>query len=218
MNERDRFINDNIGLVHSCATKFKGRGIEYEDLFSAGCIGLIKAYDRFDPDRGFKFSTYAVPLILGEIKGLFRSGGSIKVSRKLKELSLKIIREQEQYEHSFGESPTISQLAQIIGESEELIAQAIASSCAVISLSSSSDENGREIELPVAPQDEKLTEILSLRQVINELSKDDRELIRLRYFKNKTQTETADVLNMTQVQVSRREKKIMAMMREKLLV
>lgn len=218
MNERDRFINDNIGLVHSCATKFKGRGIEYEDLFSAGCIGLIKAYDRFDPDRGFKFSTYAVPLILGEIKGLFRSGGSIKVSRKLKELSLKIIREQEQYERSFGESPTISQLAQIIGESEELIAQAIASSCAVISLSSAGDENGREIELPVAPQDEKLTEILSLRQVINELSKDDRELIRLRYFKNKTQTETADVLNMTQVQVSRREKKIMAMMREKLLV
>lgn len=218
MNERDRFINDNIGLVHSCATKFKGRGIEYEDLFSAGCIGLIKAYDRFDPDRGFKFSTYAVPLILGEIKGLFRSGGSIKVSRKLKELSLKIIREQEQYERSFGESPTISQLSQIIGESEELIAQAIASSCAVISLSSAGDENGREIELPVAPQDEKLTEILSLRQVINELSKDDRELIRLRYFKNKTQTETADVLNMTQVQVSRREKKIMAMMREKLLV
>lgn len=219
MNERERFIGENIGLVHCCAAKFKNRGIEYEDLFSAGCIGLIKAYDRFDSSLGFKFSTYAVPLILGEIKGLFRNGGAVKVSRRLKELSIKIAREQESFLASNGESPTITQLAEILGETEEMIAQAISSSAQVLSLSAGDEEDGgREIDLPVAAQDEKLTEILSLRQVINELPHSDRELIKLRYFKNKTQSQTAQELNMTQVQVSRREKKIMALMREKLTV
>lgn len=218
MNERERFIGENIGLVHCCAAKFKNRGIEYEDLFSAGCIGLIKAYDRFDSSLGYKFSTYAVPLILGEIKGLFRNGGAVKVSRRLKELSIKIAREQEKFWTSNGESPTITQLAEILGETEEMIAQAISSSAQVLSLSAGDDDNGREIDLPVAAQDEKLTEILSLRQVINELPQADRELIKLRYFKNKTQSQTAQELNMTQVQVSRREKKIMALMREKLTV
>lgn len=219
MNERERFISENIGLVHSCAARFKNRGIEYEDLFSAGCIGLIKAYDRFDKSLGYKFSTYAVPLILGEIKGLFRSGGAVKVSRRLKELSLKIIREQQRFTAEHGESPTVTQLSAILGESEELITQAISSSVQVLSLSAyDDDENGRELDLPVESHDIPLTEILSLRQAISELSEDDRRLIKLRYFKNKTQSQTAQELNMTQVQVSRREKKIMAAIREKLTV
>ncbi|MGN1112846.1 MAG: sigma-70 family RNA polymerase sigma factor [Acutalibacteraceae bacterium] len=219
MNERERFISENIGLVHSCAARFKNRGIEYEDLFSAGCIGLIKAYDRFDKSLGYKFSTYAVPLILGEIKGLFRSGGAVKVSRRLKELSLKIIREQQRFTAENGESPTVTQLSAILGESEELITQAISSSVQVLSLSAyDDDENGRELDLPVESHDIPLTEILSLRQAISELSEDDRKLIKLRYFKNKTQSQTAQELNMTQVQVSRREKKIMAAIREKLTV
>ncbi len=219
MNERERFISENIGLVHSCAARFKNRGIEYEDLFSAGCIGLIKAYDRFDKSLGYKFSTYAVPLILGEIKGLFRSGGAVKVSRRLKELSLKIIREQQRFTAENGESPTVTQLSAILGESEELITQAISSSVQVLSLSAyDDDENGRELDLPVESHDIPLTEILSLRQAISELSEDDRKLIKLRYFKNKTQSQTAQELHMTQVQVSRREKKIMAAIREKLTV
>ena len=219
MNERERFISENIGLVHSCAARFKNRGIEYEDLFSAGCIGLIKAYDRFDKSLGYKFSTYAVPLILGEIKGLFRSGGAVKVSRRLKELSLKIIREQQRFTAENGESPTVTQLSAILGESEELITQAISSSVQVLSLSAyDDDENGRELDLPVESHDAALTEILSLRQAISELSEDDRKLIKLRYFKNKTQSQTAQELHMTQVQVSRREKKIMAAIREKLTV
>lgn len=219
MNERERFISENIGLVHSCAARFKNRGIEYEDLFSAGCIGLIKAYDRFDKSLGYKFSTYAVPLILGEIKGLFRSGGAVKVSRRLKELSLKIIREQQRFTAENGESPTVTQLSAILGESEELITQAISSSVQVLSLSTyDDDENRRELDLPVESHDIPLTEILSLRQAISELSENDRRLIKLRYFKNKTQSQTAQELHMTQVQVSRREKKIMAVMREKLTV
>ncbi|MGN0456370.1 MAG: sigma-70 family RNA polymerase sigma factor [Acutalibacteraceae bacterium] len=219
MNERERFISENIGLVHSCAARFKNRGIEYEDLFSAGCIGLIKAYDRFDKSLGYKFSTYAVPLILGEIKGLFRSGGAVKVSRRLKELSLKIIREQQRFTAENGESPTVTQLSAILGESEELVTQAISSSVQVLSLSAyDDDENGRELDLPVESHDIPLTEILSLRQAISELSEDDRKLIKLRYFKNKTQSQTAQELHMTQVQVSRREKKIMAAIREKLTV
>ena len=92
---RDTVIEKNLGLVHACATRFKGRGIEYEDMFQAGCMGLVKAYDAFDESRGVKFSTYAVPVILGEIKRLFRDGGSVKVSRSLKELSLKVVRERE---------------------------------------------------------------------------------------------------------------------------
>lgn len=215
MTERDRFISENLGLVHCCAAKFRGRGIEYEDLYSAGCIGLLKAYDRFDKSLGYKFSTYAVPVILGEIRGLFRTGGAVKVSRRLKELSLKINKIRQQLNNESGRSPTITELAEITGESEELIAQAIDSSVTVLSLSSG-DEEGREIDLPTPPQDEKLIELLSLRQAIGELEQRDRELISLRYFKNKTQTETAKRLNMTQVQVSRREKKIMAIIREKL--
>lgn len=218
MNERDRFIKENLGLVHCCAAKFKSRGIDYEDLFSAGCIGLVKAYDRFDSSLGYKFSTYAVPLILGEIKGLFRSGGAVKVSRRLKELSIKVAKEQERFIAAHGESPTITQLSKILGESEELITQSVSSCVQVISLSAGDDENGREIDLPVDPQDEKLTEILSLRQIINELPDRDRQLIKLRYFKNKTQSQTAEALNMTQVQVSRREKKLMAIMRQKLTI
>ena len=218
MNERERFITENIGLVHSCASKFRNRGIEYEDLYSAGCIGLIKACDRFDSSKGFKFSTYAVPVILGEIKCLFRSGGAVKVSRRLKELSLKIMRAQEDFAVKNGEQPSVTQLAEILGESEELIAQAISSNVRILSLSGNDDYNGRDIDLPVDSHDESIAEILSLRQIISELSENDRMIIKLRYFKNKTQSQTAEQLNMTQVQVSRREKKIIEIMKEKLTV
>ena len=114
---RSTFIEQNLGLVHSCAGRFRGRGIEYDDLYSAGCMGLVKAYDGFDESRGVCFSTYAVPVILGEIKKLFRDGGTVKVSRSLKELSLRINAAREHHSKLCGAEPTLSQLAEELGES-----------------------------------------------------------------------------------------------------
>ena len=116
---RDRAASENLGLVHSIANRFKGRGIEYDDLFSAGCLGLVKAIDRFDEKRGLCFSTYAVPLIMGEIKGLFRKGGSLKVSRTLKETALKAQRARQEYINRTGFEPTVTELSGIIGVTEE---------------------------------------------------------------------------------------------------
>ena len=112
---RSAFIEQNLGLVHSCAGRFRGRGIEYDDLYSAGCMGLVKAYDGFDESRGVCFSTYAVPVILGEIKKLFRDGGTVKVSRSLKELSLRINAAREHHCKLCGVEPTLSQLAEELG-------------------------------------------------------------------------------------------------------
>ena len=117
---RSTFIEQNLGLVHSCAGRFRGRGIEYDDLYSAGCMGLVKAYDGFDESRGVCFSTYAVPVILGEIKKLFRDGGTVKVSRSLKELSLRINAAREHHSKLCGAEPTLSQLAEELGESVEI--------------------------------------------------------------------------------------------------
>ena len=116
LGPRAEFIEKNLGLVHSCAGRFKGRGIEYDDLFSAGCMGLVKAYDGFDGSRGLCFSTYAVPVILGEIKKLFRDGGTVKVSRSLKELSLKISAVRERCVKETGQEPTVSQLAERLAD------------------------------------------------------------------------------------------------------
>lgn len=216
MTERDRLICENTGLVHACARKFTGKGIDYEDLYSCGCVGLIKAADNFDPKLGYKFSTYAVPVILGEIKRIFRDTGAVKVSRSLKELGLRINRVCEEYYREHLCTPTVSELSQIMGMSAEEVSDALSAMRMPISLSYTTDEDDREIELPVESEEEKLTERLSLYQHIGELSQKDRELINLRYFQNKTQSDTARVLSMTQVQVSRREKKILAILREKI--
>ena len=113
---RSAFIEQNLGLVHSCAGRFRGRGIEYDDLYSAGCMGLVKAYDAFDPARGVCVSTYAVPVILGEIKKLLRDGGTVKVSRSLKELKLRVNAAREHHRKLCGTEPTLSQLAEELGE------------------------------------------------------------------------------------------------------
>lgn len=213
---RDDFISSNLGLVHSCANRFRGKGIEYDDLYSAGCVGLVKAVDNFDTSRGLCFSTYAVPVILGEIRRLFRDNNAVKVSRGLKELSLKVSRAVKEYQIKNGNEPTINQLAEILNVEPQEIAEAINAGIQPVSLTVD-DENGeRQIEIPIAPPEEKLTEIMALRQIINELDKCDRDIINLRFFKNKTQSETGKILDMTQVQVSRREKKILCSMRSKL--
>ncbi|MCM1227615.1 MAG: sigma-70 family RNA polymerase sigma factor [Clostridium sp.] len=210
---------ENLGLVHLCANRLRGRGIEYDDLYSAGCIGLLKAAEAFDCERGIKFSTYAVPVILGEIKRLFRDGGAVKVSRSLKELSLKAVREREELSKQLGREPTVSELSLKLGISETDTAEALAVSMPPVSLTDSNDENGGgQIDIAVPSPDAEIGDSLALRQVIELLEPKDRELIILRYYKGQTQSVAAKKLGMTQVQVSRREKKLLAFMREQLLL
>lgn len=207
---RDEFIAANIPLVHSLANRFRGRGIEYEELFSAGSLGLVKACDNFDETRGLCFSTYAVPVILGEIRRLFRDGGAVKMSRSLKELSLKAQHAREELMKS-GTEPTVSELAEYLGVSREEAAEAVQASAPPLSLTL--PEEGGELDVPVDGKENELIDRLALRQCLAELPDDDRRLIMLRYFRDKTQSETAQILGMTQVQVSRRERKILDSLR-----
>lgn len=219
MENKQEIAEANLGLVHACAKRFKGRGIEYDDLFSAGCVGLLKAIDNFDLNRGIKLSTYAVPVILGEIKQLFRDSGTVKVSRSLKELSLKASKISEEYLRKHGEEITISKLAEILETEPDKVVQALNSSRFPVSLNNL-DRDGDEYvtDIPVDSVEEKLSEIISLRQAVRELNEEDKKLIILRYYKHMTQTQTAKALNITQVQVSRREKKILASLRDSLAV
>ena len=217
MKTRDEKICDNIGLVHTCARRFSGRGIEYDDLFQAGCMGLVKAVDGFEEERGLKFSTYAVPVILGEIRRLFRDGGTVKVSRSLKELSLRATREREEFFLQNGREISISELAQRLGVEREQAVEAVGASMPALSLTrADDDEEGGEFDIPVSPPEEYITDRLALRQVLSELPENDRSLIVLRYLKRQTQQATADRLGMTQVQVSRRERVILQEMRRRL--
>lgn len=210
--QRDKMIELNLGLVHSCAHRFKGRGIEYEDLFQAGCMGLVKATDAFDETRGVRFSTYAVPVILGEMRRLFRDGGSVKVSRTLKELSLKTVRARERLSVREGREPTIGELAKELGVEPEQVVEALNVSSPPLSLTEGEEGSG-QIDIPVESPEEALADSLSLRQQLNGLEERDRALICLRYYGGKTQVQTAQLLGMTQVQVSRREKKILTRLR-----
>ncbi|WP_457942438.1 sigma-70 family RNA polymerase sigma factor [Caproiciproducens sp. LBM24188] len=214
--DRDQTIRDNIGLVHACARRFKGRGLEYDDLFQAGCLGLIKAVDHFDKERGVQFSTYAVPVILGEIRRLFRDGGAIKVGRGLKELSMRASREATAFAEREGRQPTVGELAEILQVEPEEAAQALGASQLPLSLTASQDDGGGQIDISVEPADDKIAELLSLKQVVTELDPKDRSIIVFRYFQSRTQTQTAQALGMTQVQVSRREKVILNQLRAKL--
>ena len=217
MKERDRKICDNMGLVHTCVRRFGGRGIEYDDLFQAGCMGLVKAVDGFDESRGLKFSTYAVPVILGEIRRLFRDGGTVKVSRTLKELALRATREREGFFKREGREPDVGELAALLGVEREQAVEALGASLPALSLTRSGEEDdGDEIDLPVAAPEERITDRLALQQVLGELEPADRSLIYLRYFRRQTQQVIAEQLGMTQVQVSRRERAILGQLRRRL--
>ena len=216
---RDETTLENIGLVHSIANRFRGRGIEYDDLFGAGCLGLIKAADRFDESRGLCFSTYAVPLIMGEIKSLFRKSGVVKVSRTLKEVYIKALRVSQEYSSTYGDLPTVGQIAEKLGVDEETVSQAFCACKAPLSLSiDDSEGESAELDVPVDSEEESITERLSLEKALESLCDYDRRLIELRYFKGLTQTQTADILGISQVQVCRKEKKILGILREQLSV
>lgn len=216
MTDRNEFMVKNLGLVHSCCAKFKGRGIEYDDLFQAGCIGLIKAVNGFDESRGLMFSTYAVPVILGELKRQFRDGGTVKVGRTLKELSLKAVRENERLAKQLGREPTVGEIAEALNTSAESVTEALCAARPALSLTAESDDGIGEYDVAVEGEGEKLLEHISLGQVLDNLDDNDRALIVLRYYRSKTQTETAKQLGMTQVQVSRRERVILSKMRQML--
>ena len=215
--DKETMVEQNLGLVHSCANRFRGRGIEYDDLFQAGCMGLVKATAAFDEGRGVMFSTYAVPVILGEIRRLFRDGGTVKVSRSIKELGIKAARVREQLSTALGRDATVSEVAAVMERTPGEVAEALAATTPPVSLTGSEEEGGGQIDLPVDSPEELLSNILALKQAMARMEEQDRRLIILRYYGNRTQTETARELGMTQVQVSRREKKLMQYFRKELL-
>ncbi len=215
--DKNKFAENHLGLVHSCCKRFIGKGIEYDELFSAGCLGLTKAINNFDDSLNFQFSTYAFPVIMGEIKRLFRDSGTVKVSRSLKELAQKICRLNNQNKLKNGCELTVSQLAKELDVSQEKIVDALNSVRSPLSLTADYDDEGNpQLDVPVEDIQYEISERLSLYQAVNTLDEKDRSIIHLRYYGNKTQTQTAKILNMTQVQISRREKKILEQIRQKM--
>ncbi|MBE6792634.1 MAG: sigma-70 family RNA polymerase sigma factor [Ruminococcaceae bacterium] len=214
---RDEMICQNLPLVHSCARRFLQKGIEYDDLYQAGCMGLIKAVDGFDTTRGLRFSTYAVPVILGEIRRLFRDGGSVKVSRSLKERGMRLQKERQAFYTVQGREPTVTELAERLALTPEEVVEAMGASLPPISLTAEDDErDGETLDIPVAGVEDAIVDRLALEKVLGELPPHDRSLIILRYLKQQTQQQTAEALGMTQVQVSRRERALLLIMREKM--
>ena len=209
-------VRSSLALVHSCAQRFRGRGIEYDDLFQAGCLGLIKAAENFEESRGLRFSTYAVFLILGEMRQLFRKGGTVKMSRALRELAVRASRARDDFFQREGRSPTVGEVAELLGVEPEQAAQALSAAQPVLSLTESEEDGGGQADVAVDSGEEAALERLSLRQAVGELEPRDRKIVYLRYCKSSTQTETARCLGMTQVQVSRREKVILQQLRQKL--
>lgn len=220
---REILIEKNLGLVHHIVKRFLGRGYEQEDLFQIGCIGLMKAIDKFDLQFAVRFSTYAVPMISGEIKRFLRDDGMVKVSRRIKENGWKIARAKAQLQEQLGREPTISELAEKALLPMEEIVMAMEANVEVESIYKSVYQgDGNEIFLVDLLRDqsnekESLINKMVIRQLIEELQGEERTLILLRYFGNKTQVEIAGELGISQVQVSRMEKKILKRMRQKIV-
>lgn len=215
IDDRDKKITENIGLVHSIANRFRNRGADYDDLFQAGCVGLIKAVDNFDESKGFAFSTYAVPVIMGEIKRIFRDGGAIKISRSLKEKSIKVQAMRDKFLSKNLREPTVSELALLSGYDVEELSEILNIINPVVSINMLTEEGSEEIDIPVDDSD-KMFDRLSLEQVMTTLTETERLLIEYRFYQGKSQCETAKILNVSQVQVSRKEKAILLKMRNKL--
>lgn len=210
---REEKIEKNIGLVHSIAARFKGRGVDYEDLFQNGCVGLIKAVDNFDESKGFAFSTYAVPVIMGEIKRIFRDGGAIKVSRSLKEKAIKAQSVRDKFIKSNLREPTVGELAQLLDVSAEETAEILNVITPMVSLDSFGEDGESTIDIPIDESDQ-LFDRISVSQLLSHLSPEEQVLIDCRYYKGYTQSATAERLGISQVQVSRREKAILKKLRK----
>ena len=208
---RKVLIEQNLGLVHHIVKRFTGRGIEAEDLFQIGTIGLMKSIDKFDTHFEVKFSTYAVPLIAGEIKRFLRDDGMVKVSRSIKENGVRVFAAREKLLKEKNGEPTLNEVAQATGLTVEEVVTAMEANHQVDSIYRSVyGKDGKETE-------EQIMNRLMVRQLLKDLDETEEKLIRMRYFQNKTQTVVAKELGISQVQVSRLEKKILLRLRERML-
>ena len=220
MQAKEQLMIIHSGLIWNVVRRFIGRGVELEDLYQIGAIGLIRAIDKFDFSYDVKFSTYAVPLISGEIKRFLRDDGMIKISRNLKENQWKIKRAMEQFAHEHGREATVEELSEILELEPEEIVLSMEAAVEIESMDQKVFRgDGKEISLKERIPDEKneeeeLLDKLFLEQLMEGLDKRDKELIILRYFENKTQTQVAEILGISQVQVSILEKKILRRMKE----
>ena len=215
---REVLIEQNLGLVHHIVKRFLNRGYEAEDLFQIGVIGLIKAIDKFDTGYEVKFSTYAVPLITGEIKRFIRDDGLVKVSRTLKENGSRVKYARERLLKSLGREPTLEEVAIEAALTTEEVILAMEAGARVESIYQSVyQSDGNEIYLVDQLADEKRLDRLLVKQLLKSLPEMERTLITLRYFRDKTQTEVAGLLGISQVQVSRMEKKILLGLRERMI-
>lgn len=220
----EQILKENMGLIWSIVKKFSNRGYETEDLFQIGSIGLIKCINKFDLNYNVKFSTYAVPMIMGEIKRFIRDDGMIKVSRPLKEIAVKAKYVQDSLSKKIGSQPTVNEIAEELNVDVEDLIMALDADKEIESLYSTVYQgDGDPIYLidklkKDDDNDEKLVENIVLKQVINELEPREQQIIRLRYFCDKTQTEVAKEIGVSQVQVSRIEKRVLQAMRKKLYI
>lgn len=218
---RDTLFEKNIGLIYSVAKRFTGRGVEMEDLFQIGSIGLLKAVDKFNTDYEVQFSTYAVPMIAGEIKRYLRDDGILKVSRSLKENHYKLYRAREELERELGREPTLMELSRQMHMPVEELVMTMESGAEVESLYKSIYQGeGTEISLlDKLPEKDNQQEILLnkifLEEILKDLDARERQLIYMRYFRDMTQTEIAGIMGISQVQVSRMEKRILKRLHEK---
>lgn len=219
---KDALVRQNLGLIWSIVRRFSNRGYEMDDLFQIGCIGLLKAIEKFDLTYEVQFSTYAVPMIIGEIKRFIRDDGMIKVSRSLKEMGNKARITREILNNQYGREPTIEEISSYIGVTAEEIVFALESSSEVESLYKTIYQgDGNPVYLldkikSLEDESNKLVDNIALNEILSKLSPKEKEIITLRYFHDKTQTEIAAKLGISQVQVSRLEKKILNTMKKQL--
>lgn len=209
-------ITENSGLIWSVARRFIGRGTEPDDLYQLGCLGFLKAVDGFDPEYGTQFSTYAVPKIAGEIRRFLRDDGAVKVSRSIKEQAASIKMARNQLTAALGREPTVQEISEQTGISPEDIAMAETATAATESIHRETGEDGFSLEdiLTDTETEEAMVERISLRQAISRLAEREAMVINLRYFHGLTQERVARVLSVSQVQVSRIEKKALSNLRE----
>ena len=214
---KEKLVEHNLALVKSIVRRFLGRGAEYEDLFQIGCIGLVKAIDHYDHSYNVAFSTYAVPMISGEIKRFLRDDGMIKVSRSLKELLQKSMAAREAMERELGRAPTVEELSQHLGVSEEDLMMAMESTRSHVSLHQrvyDEDEDSPMIidRMQTSPAG-RWVDVIWLGEMLGTLDEREQLIIRMRYFQGKTQSEIAECIGVSQVQVSRMEKRILTKLR-----
>lgn len=215
---KEQLITENAGLIWAVARRFQGRGTELEDLYQLGCLGFLKAAEGFDPGFGTQFSTYAVPKIAGEIRRFLRDDGAVKVSRGLKEQSASIKAARSRLTATLDREPTLSELSAETGLSPEEIALAETATAATESIYRQTGEEGFSLEnvLTDTESEERMVEKIALRQAVWALPERERQIIALRYFHGLTQQRTAGILGISQVQVSRVERKALGLLKEKL--